>query len=66
MDDKTMLVDALIGVMLTEAAPDAYSRKEGNEAWDKALEALRPHTSAGAYKIVEGAAKEYRADPDIA
>lgn len=54
------LADALMGIMLTEAAPDAYSRAEGNRAWDDALDALRGRISDSAYHLVEETAREYR------
>jgi len=52
------LADALMGIMLTEAAPD--SRTEGNRAWDDALDALRGHIPDSAYHLVEETAREYR------
>lgn len=54
------LADALMGIMLAEAAPDAYSRHEGNQAWDKALDALRGRISDSAYHLVQETAREYR------
>lgn len=59
--NEQKLADALMWIMLTEAAPDAYSRAEGNEAWGEALDALRGHIPDFAYQLVEEAAKEYRA-----
>lgn len=54
------LANALMGIMLTEAAPDAYSRAEGNQAWNQALDALRGRIPDSAYHLVEEAAREYR------
>ncbi len=58
------LADALMGIMLTEAAPDgAHSRREGNQAWNDALDALRGHIPDSAYHLVEETAREYREGP---
>lgn len=54
------LANALMGIMLAEAAPDAYSRAEGNRAWDDALDALRGHIPDSAYHLVEETAREHR------
>lgn len=68
MEERTneqKLADALMGVMLTEAAPEAYSQKEGDQAWSNGLEALKGNIPDSAYDLVEQTAKAYREDPDF-
>lgn len=68
MEERTnerKLADALVGIMLTEAMPDGYSRQEGNQVWDDALEALKGNVPESTYDLVERTARAYREDPDL-
>lgn len=62
--EEQKLATALMGVMLVEGIPDAYSRDEADKAWDDALRILKGKLPDEHYRMVRDAVEVRKEERD--